>query len=488
MRLRRFCSAALIAAGCELFLLAACHKARLPGELAKLSQCRLEGIDEELFCGKLRVFENRETRTGRKIDLNVVVLPAFDQKTKAEPWFDLAGGPGAASTDAARFYATFGKEYRRRRDVVLVDQRGTGKSNPLSVPQKKTPQYYLSEMYPVEYVQNLRQTLERRADLTQYTTSIAMDDLDDVRAWLGYERINLFGTSYGTRAALVYLRQHPERVRTVTILGVVPTYLRMPMYHAQAAVRAMDLLLRQCEQDTACHQAFPQIRDDWINLLAQLERAPAQLQYPPADKSAEATVEIQRGVFAEKIRIWMYGRDQASRIPLIIHQAAHGDWAPFLHAAIAPSIPDFIADGMYLSVTCAEDVPFIDQEEAARLNAGNPFGNYRVFQQTRACGMWPRAKIPDNFREPVSSNVPVLIFSGNMDPVTPPQRGEEVASNLPNSRHVIIPQAGHGVDGLTDPGCLDRLIMEFMEKGDAKNLDVSCVDRMAPPPFAAEAK
>jgi pimeloyl-ACP methyl ester carboxylesterase len=250
----------------------------------------------------------------------------------------------------------------------------------------------------------------------------------------------------------------------------------MPMYHAQAAARAMDLLLQQCEQDTPCHQASPQIRDDWANVLAQLDRAPAQAEYSPAAKSEK--VEIQRGVFAEKIRTWMYGRDQAGRIPLIIHQAAQGDWTPFLREAIRPSIPDFIADGMYLSVTCAEDVPFIDQEEAARLNADNPFGNYRVFQQTRACSMWPQGKIPDDFREPVSSN-----FSGNMDPVTPPQRGEEVARNLPNSRHVIIPQAGHGLDGLTDPGCVDRLIREFMEKGDAKDLDVSCVERMAAVPF-----
>ena len=488
MRLGRFCSVALITAGCELFLLATCRKAQLPGDLAKLKQCRLEGIEEELFCGKLSVFENRETRTGRKIDLNVVVLPAFDQKTKAEPLFDLAGGPGAASTDAASFYASEGREVRRRRDVVLVDQRGTGKSNPLSVSREKTPGYYLSEMYPVDYVQNLRATLEQRADLTQYTTSIAMDDLDDVRAWLGYDRINLFGTSYGTRAALVYLRQHPDRVRTVTLMGVAPTYLKMPMYHAQAAARAMDLLLRQCEQDAHCHQAFPEIREDWTNVLAQLERAPARVEYSPPDKSTAATVEIKPGVFTEKIRTWMYGRDQASRIPLVIHHAAQGDWAPFLREAVSASIPDFIADGMYLSVTCAEDVPFIDQAEAAQMNAGNPFGNYRVFQQTRACGMWPRAKIPDNFRDPVSSNVPVLILSGNMDPVTPPQRGEEVAKNLPNSRHVIIPQAGHGVDGLTDPGCVERLILEFMETGDAKKLDVRCVERMAPPPFATEAR
>jgi pimeloyl-ACP methyl ester carboxylesterase len=421
---------------------------------------------------------------GRKIHLNVVVLPAFDQKRKAEPLFDLEGGPGAASTDAAMFYATSGKEYRRRHDVVLVDQRGTGKSNPLSAPQKKTPEYYLSEMYPVDYVRNLRKTLERRADLTQYTTSIAMDDLDDVRAWLGYDRINLFGLSYGTRAALVYLRHHPERVRTATLMGVAPTYLKMPMYHAEAAARAMDLLLQQCEKDAHCQQAFPQIRDDWANLLAQLGRAPARVEYSPPDKSAATTVEIQRGVFAEKIREWMYNRDSASRIPLIIHQAAHRDWAPFLRDAISPSIPDFIADGMYLCVTCAEDVPFIDQAEAERLNANNPFGNYRIFQQTRACNMWPRGRIPENFTEPVSSNVPVLIFSGNMDPVTPPQRGEEVARYLPNSRHVIVPQAGHGVDGLTDPGCVDRLIIEFMGTGDAQRLDISCVERMAPPPFA----
>src|SRR4029453_14424469 len=133
--------------------------------------------------------------------------------------------------------------------IVLVDQRGTGKSNPLSIPRKKTPQYYLSEMYPVDYVQNLRQTLKRHADLTQYTTSIAMDDLDDVRAWLGYDRINLFGESYGTRAALVYLRQHPDRVRTITLIGVAPTYLKMPMYHAEAAARGMEFFLHEYGQD-----------------------------------------------------------------------------------------------------------------------------------------------------------------------------------------------------------------------------------------------
>ena len=468
-----------------LFLLDAggCAKHRLEGGLSKLKPCRLPGIDEELLCGKLTVFEDREKRTGRMIDLNIVVLPALDQKAKAEPLFDLEGGPGAAASNAAMFYAKEGKEYRRKHDVVLVDQRGTGKSNPLTAPPiKKTPQDYLREMYPVDYVQNLRRILGERADLTQYTTSIAMDDLDDVRAWLGYDRINLVGLSYGTRAVLVYMRQHPEHVRSAILLAVAPTDLKMPLHHSESAARAMDLLLGECERDAACHAAFPQIRDDWKNALTQLEKQPARAEYSP-DKAEPTTVEIQPGVFEEKIRTWMYGRDKAARIPLIVHHAAAGDFAPFLQQAIGPSIPDFVADGMYLSVTCAEDVPFINQDEAAKLNAGNPFGNYRVFQQTRACGMWPRGEIPTDFLEPVSSNVPVLIFSGNMDPVTPSRYGEEVARHLPNSRHVIIPEAGHGVDGLTDPGCMDRIAIEFVDKSDANNLDVSCVERMAPPPF-----
>jgi len=471
-----------------LFLLNAsgCAKHRLPGGLSKLKPCRLAGIDEELFCGKLTVFENRETRTGRTIDLNIVVLPAFDQKTKAEPLFDFAGGPGASSTAAADFYAGPGKIYRQRHDVVCVDQRGTGKSNLLAIPREKTPQYYLSEMYPVDYVREMRHALEPRADLTKYTTSIAMDDLDDVRAWLGYDKINLLGGSYGTRAELVYMRQHPDHVRSAALLAVAPTDLKMPLHHAESGARAMDLLLSECEQDAACRAAFPNIRDDWNNVLAQLEKQPARVEYSASGRNAPTRVEIRRGVFGEKIRTWMYGRDKAARIPTIVHHAANGDFAPFLKEAIAPSIPDFVADGMYLSVTCAEDVPFISPEEAAKLTTGNPFGDYRVSQQTRACGMWPRGEIPADFLEPVRSNAPMLIFSGNLDPVTPPSYGEAVASHLPNSRHVVIPEGGHGVDGLTDPGCIDRITIEFLDKGDAKNIDVSCTERMAPPSFVTK--
>src|SRR5205814_9220382 len=336
---------------------------RLPVGLSKLKPCQLAGIDEKLFCGKLTVFENRETRSGRTIDLNLVVLPGFDQKTKAEPMFTLAGGPGASSAEGAEFFAGAGKDYRRRRDVVCVDQRGTGKSNRLAIPRDKTANYYLGEMFPIDYVKEMRHALEQRADLTKYTTSIAMDDLDDVRAWLGYDKINLFGGSYGTRAALVYMRQHPDLVRSAILLAVAPTDLKMPLHHSESAARAIDLLFGECERGAACHAAFPQIRDDWNNVLAQLEKQPAHVEYSPPGMAAPTTVEVQRSVFAEQVRIWLYRRDECARIPLIVHHAANGDFGPFLQLAIGPSIPDFVADGMYLSVTCAEDVPFIKPEE-----------------------------------------------------------------------------------------------------------------------------
>lgn len=421
------------------------------------------------------------------LHLNVVVLPALEAGANEDPLFHLDGGPGVAATHAASFYANEGKEYRRRREVVLVDQRGTGKSNPLSArTEPRSPQQFLSEMYPVDYVRSLRQALEPFADLTQYTTAIAMDDLDDVREVLAYERINLFGLSYGTRAALVYMRQHPTRVRSAILMGVAPTDLHIPSQHARAAQRAMELLLEECNRDAACRQAFPELRREWEELLARLQENPARAEYTPRDKSAPVMVQIERDIFTEKLRNAMYSPHGARKIPRIIHHAARGDFTPFLDLAIPANRaePQFIADGMYLSVTCAEDVPFIDQEATARANAGNWFRNYRVEQQTLACSLWPRSKIPERYHEPVSSEVPTLIISGEADPVTPPELGATTARTLSNSRQIVVAHLAHMPDGLTNAECLDTVMLEFLDEPDAKNLDISCVAKITPPPFA----
>jgi pimeloyl-ACP methyl ester carboxylesterase len=455
---------------------------------SQLKPCRLTGVDEELLCGKLSVFENRQTRTGRKIDLNVVVLPALDQHHKEAPLFDLAGGPGIAATSSAEYYTTDLREYRRNRDVVLVDQRGTGASNPLSCEQPAQP--YLSEMYPVKYVKDCRRRLERHADLTQYTTPIAMNDLDDVRAWLGYERIDLIGLSYGTRAALVYLRQHPNRVRSLVLMGVAPTNAKLPLYHSQNAQRAINLLFDECAADVDCNNAYPRLDDEFSQLLQTLERKPAVVKYKPAAPAKELDVEIRRDQFAEELRSQLYAPPSARRVPFIIHRAAQGDFRPFLKLAIPddPSrkLSSSIADGMYLSVTCAEDVPLIDTSEAARINGGTFFGNYRVRQQVRACLHWPRGVLPAGYDRPVATTAPVLIIAGYMDPVTGPDWAEEVAAHLPNSKLWRIRNHAHVPVGLSNFACFDSVIMKFLDHPVARELDTSCGDTMLPPPFFIE--
>ena len=459
-----------------------------PARFAQLQRFRLPGGEEDLWRGKLRVYENRRTRTGRTIDLNVVVVPALDQTDVREPFFELAGGPGIAATGMAEAYANDLKDYRRHRDVVLVDQRGTGESNPLAAAHDPSPAAYLREMYPVDYVQTLRRQLAEKADLTQYTTAIAMDDLDDVRAWLGYGKINLFGFSYGSRAAMVYLRQHPEHVRSVILMGVSPTFQHLPLYHARDGQRALNLLLDECAQDPKVAQAFPKIRDDLAQLRANLGREPVHARYVSADGLTDVMVEIQRDILMETLRTLLYTVDGGRRIPLIIHEAAAGNFAPYLRATIPAdrSKPDFIADGLYLCVTAAEDTPFIDPGMAEKLNAGNVFGNYRVFQQARACRLWPRGELPAGYGDPVKSDVPVLIVSGLMDPVTPPEWAEEVARHLPNSRHVILRHGAHLPFALAHMEKLDALFLEFLATADARHLDTSGLEQMLPPPFVVQ--
>jgi len=209
------------------------------------------------------------------------------------------------------------------------------------------------------------------------------------------------------------------------------------------------------------------------------------VSYASPKTGDETKVEIRRDVFAEKLRSLLYAPATARRIPFIIHQAAQDDFTPFLRAAIPANreAPDFIADGMYLSVTCSEDAPFIDPAFAVRLNKENVFGNYRVIQQRRACSLWPRGRLPKGYNQPIKSDIPVLILSGYMDPITPPEWAEGVAAHLPNSKHVIIRESAHLPDGLTHFECLNKLILDFFAHGNAKALDTSCVDQMTAPPF-----
>jgi pimeloyl-ACP methyl ester carboxylesterase len=444
-----------------------------------LKPCQIENIKGNAKCGSLEVFENRATRKGRTIKMNVVVFPATGQKREPDPLFYFAGGPGSAATEDAIGIVPMFARINERRDLVFVDQRGTGQSNPLNCDffDPADPNSYLGRFFPLEDVRKCRAALEPKADLTLYTTGIAMDDIDDARAALGYEQINLLGGSYGTRAALVYLRRYPKHVRAVVLHGVSPTNQFMPLNFPQDTERALQGVLSECEADEACRKAFPEAKIDEQRVLEALLQSPAQpeIQLPGSDKRER--VRLTRNLAAEAIRYMLYSTSGASRVPLVLHMAAHGNYGPLAQAALRyrKNLVATGSNGMYLSVTCAEDLPWVNADEARKLADNTFLGQYRYRDQSAACELWPRATIDPHYAEPVRSNKPVLILTGEWDPVTPPAHGDAVAKTLSNSLHVVVNDGGHGFDGLENIDCVDRLITDFIERGATKGLDTACL-------------
>jgi len=450
-----------------------------------LTDCEVQGVEGKLKCGEYEVFENRVTQKGRKIKLKVVVFPATGADRAPDPFVYIPGGPGASATEDARYVAPAYAKIRERRDLVFIDQRGTGGSHPLNCEffNPSDPQSYLGYFYPLDDVKKCRGQLEGKADLTLYTTPIAMDDLDEVRAALGYEQLNLFGGSYGTRASLVYLKRHPKSVRTLTLQGVAPTNQFMPLDFAQAHERALLGIIGECAADEACNKAFPNLRTEAKAVLDRLVQGPIEVEvrYQEPGSSAQEPVrrkvKLSRDLAAEAIRYMLYGPQSAGRVPLVLHLAAQGDLAPLAEAALfyRRQIVASGSNGLYLSITCAEDLPFIKPGEGERLAANTFLGEYRLKQQREACTLWPRATIPADYSQPTKGDAPVLILTGEWDPVTPPANGDAITKYLPNSLHVVVPDGAHGFGGLEGVDCVLRLTAEFVERGTAKGLDMSCV-------------
>lgn len=444
-----------------------------------LSDCQPQGVKGPAKCGTLEVYENRATKKGRMIGLNILVLPATGDRREPDPFVYFAGGPGSAATEDAQGIADAFKQVREHRDLLFVDQRGTGKSHPLdcSLYNPKDLQSYLGYFFPLEDIRKCRPELEAQADLTLYTTDIAIDDMDEVRAALGYERLNLFGASYGTRAALTYLKRYPKRVRTAMLQGVSPPNSYMPSDFPLGNERALQGILAECAADEACNAAFPNLKDETKSLLAQLIKGPVDVEVQKPNISERVKVKLSRDLAAEAIRYMLYNPVAASRVPLTIHLAAQGNFAPLTEAAIRYRrlLVSTGSNGMYLSVTCAEDLPWIKPGEGERMAANTFLGDYRLRQQRELCALWPRATIAKDYGDPVRSDVPVLILTGELDPVTPPSNGDAVAKTLKNSLHIVVPHGAHGLGGLENIDCISGITAEFVERGSTQGIHTSCV-------------
>ena len=447
----------------------------------ELKDCELKDFGKAK-CGTLEVYENRATKKGRMIGLNIIVIPATGEKREPDPFVYFAGGPGSAATEDAVGIARAFPQIREHRDLLFVDQRGTGRSHPLDCKfyDPADPQSYFGYFFPLDDVRKCRTQLEADADLTLYTTTIAMDDMDDVRAALGYERLNLLGGSYGTRAALTYLKRYPQRVRVAILHGVAPTNQLMPMRFPQETERALQGVLSECVADNACSKAFPNVKSEAQAVLAQLIKSPVEVEVQRPDSSERVKVKLSRDLAAEAIRYMLYNPVAAGYIPLRIHLAAQGNFVPLAQAAMGyrMNLVGTGSNGMYLSVTCAEDLPWIKPGEGERLGQDTFLGDYRLRQQREACALWPRAEIEHGYQDPVRADAPVLILTGEWDPVTPPSNGEAIAKTLPNSLHIVVPHGAHGFGGLEGVDCIDGLIIEFVERGTTKGLDTSCVKKI----------
>jgi pimeloyl-ACP methyl ester carboxylesterase len=460
-------------------------KARTLGRVP-LEPCRTADGNTDGLCGKYEVYENRASQSGRKIALNLMVLPAVSDKPASDPWFAIAGGPGQSAVDAYPEVG-FTTKVRQERDVVLVDQRGTGASNPLpcELRDPKNAQEVISEAMPPEKVRACRAELEKKADLKQYTTSIAADDLDEVRQALGYDKINVFGGSYGTRAALVYLRQHGDHVRTLTLEAVAPPQYRIPLEFARTTQGSVDELIERCAADEACHKDYPDLKTEFQAIVDKLEKFPAHFEVKNSAGEMQA-VTLSRGMFVAQLRPLLYIPQLVSQFPYMVHRVYQGDWSLYGAAVlqVRNGIDKSIDRGMSLSVICAEDIPGMTEATIRRETAGTYLGDIQIRTYQKACREWPRAVVPADLHAPVHSAVPALLISGALDPATPPQASALAAHDLSNSRVVVVENGTHG----TGSPCIDGLISQFVARGSTTELDVSCEEQIHLPPFVTQAQ
>lgn len=479
----------LVAVRFKLFLLTALTLSVLVIEQAwpadrwaELDSCELSAAGGRLSvqarCGQFSVPENPDAPQGRQIELAYAVLPARS-RPQPDPVFFLAGGPGQSARDAAALMRHALREVNRDRDLIFLDQRGAGASNPLDCDFEQ-----VSDWLELDYAA-INQTLidcheDWDADVRFYTTTDAARDLDALRIRYGFDRINLIGGSYGTRLAQVYLRNYPDQVRAVVLDGVVPTRLRLGSEHALMLDETLDRLFDACLDDDACRQAFPGLRTAFDRLVSHYRDSTQAITIVEPRSGDKMDLDFNLDLLASGLRFLAYSPQTQMMIPKLIHEAATtGDPSRLASQAliVTEQIDESIAVGLNFAVGCAEDWPSWPRElDAAHTLMGNSMRDF----YDQVCDWWPAGETPENFHQPFDPGAPVLILSGEHDPVTPPQYGDEAAEQYANSLHLVGRGLGHITLGQP---CFNRLVSRFIDGLDFEALDTECLDNLGQEPF-----
>jgi len=449
-----------------------------------LQPCRLAGFEHEALCGQVRRPLDPAAPQGRQIDVHYAVLPALARNKHPDPVFVFAGGPGQSSVDLAGSWARLLARASNRRDLVLVDQRGTGRSARLAcaeVPAAAPLAQVLPEAAQRGRLQACLEALQRlpHGDLRHYTTWVAMGDVEAVRQAIGAPRVNLVGGSYGTRAALEYQRQFPQAVRRLVIDGVAPPDMVLPAAFSADNQAALERVFAACEADAArCRSAFPRLRDEWRGLLASL---PREIDVAHPFTGRVERIVLTRELLLGLVRAPLYAPALTAALPSALGEAARGRFEALL--GLASSLQGGrsmnLAEGMHFSVVCAEDVARLDGAAAGSVGAdassaqsgaqsgagpGADFGSTFAEHYRRVCAGWPRGEVPAAFYTVPPAPAAALLLSGGADPVTPARHGDRVARALgARARHVVVAEAGHGVMGLP---CMRDVIFRFIDAPD----------------------
>ena len=433
-------------------------------------------------CGHLSVPEDPARPAARQIRLSVAVVPAISTVRRPDPLFVLAGGPGEAAT---AFYASVAPAFaliHRDRDIVLVNQRGTAGSNSLECGPGRgeggppTPERIAAE------TERCLKRLRKHARVRFYTTDLAVQDLDRVRAALGYRRINLYGSSYGTVVAQEYIRRYPGRVRSVILDGVVPPQVAIGAMSSIDAQRALSRILAACARRSACRARFGNPEQVYRQVRTALAAHPAQVTLAGRGGKPRR-IEFTNYQLAQVLRLASYTPALAALLPLDLHEAAAGDFGPLAgqFALIDHVYDNAIADGMNNTVVCSEDVPFFHITAAQRARMHHTFlGTAPIDDLEELCKLWPRGPVGPDFHMPLHSDVPALLLSGADDPITPPRYAAEAARGFTHSLSLVIPGFGHGQ--LMDP-CMGRVMAQFVRRASVAGLDTECLRNLRPMPF-----
>jgi pimeloyl-ACP methyl ester carboxylesterase len=457
---------------------------RMLGAL-RFTPCSLAKGAESLtaLCGTLSVPEDHSKPDGRKIQLAVSWLPASKQ-AEPDPIFLLAGGPGQGARESFPTIAAAFAEARKTRDIILLDQRGTGDSNPLKCEDSQGNSAVVEgEDYSLaaadEFAAKCAAAFAGKVDVRQFSTADAIIDLELARKAIGAAKINLIGISYGTRVAQQFAKKFPGSVRTITIDGIAPLETVLGQDHAKNLEASLDLQFARCSEDKACLQKMGEPRAQLNQLLATLDKGPVPVRYRDAVSGEWQDGEFSTGHIAMLTRMLAYAPQAAALLPLQLSEANKGnvDSLMALSEMVNRDVSGMIMHGMQLSVMCGEDVPdlVIDPEDRKRL-----LGTGLVELMQAQCAVWPHKQRPADFRTPLTGNVPVLILSGEFDPVTPPRYGDMVAKHLPNAKHIVAKGTGHNV---LPVGCMPKLFAKFLETADAKSLDTGCIESLTYAPM-----